>query len=50
MQTSEEWALVWNSFIDILEHLSTLYRTLEMEFSEFSTVFAALTGNIQRGG
>ena len=48
MQTSEEWALVWNSFIDILEHLSTLYRTLEMEFSEFSTVFAALTGNIQR--
>ena len=48
MQTSEEWALVWNSFIDILEQLSMLYRRLEMEFSEFSTVFAALTGNIQR--
>ena len=48
MQTQEEWALVWNSFVEILEHLTLLYQEWELELPEFCAILSSLTSSIQR--
>ncbi len=48
MALQKEWASAWNSFIEILEHLSALYAELELELAEFCSILSALTGSIQR--
>lgn len=47
-QMTEDWAFVWNSFIDILDHLAQLFDEMEFEFSEFSTLLSAMLHSIQR--
>lgn len=48
MQTQEEWAHVWNSLMDILDHMVLLYKSLKMSMSEFCAIFVALTRNVKR--
>lgn len=48
MQTREEWAHVWNSLMDILDHMALLYESLEMAFPEFCAVLASLTRSVKR--
>lgn len=48
MQAQEDWNHVWNSWIDILDHMEQLYADVPMELSEFCTIFLALTKHIQR--
>ena len=48
MQVQEDWNHVWNSWIDILDHMEQLYADVPMELSEFCTIFLALTKHIQR--
>lgn len=49
MQVQEDWAHVWNCFIEILEHMASLYNDLELELSEYCVILSALTRSIQRG-
>lgn len=48
MQVQQEWVYVWNSFIEILEHLSEIYQNVAMEKTAFRAVLFALTRTIQQ--
>lgn len=48
METSEEWAFVWNSWISVLDHMADLYADFVMEPNEFCAVTTALARTIQR--
>lgn len=47
-QTQDEWAHVWNSIIDIFDHMASLYEDVEIELSEFCAIFSAMTRSITR--
>lgn len=47
-QTAEDWAFVWNSFVDILDHLAALYSDMLLEIGEFSSVLRAMLSSVQR--
>lgn len=48
MQLTEEWAFAWNSWIDILDHMSDLYATFLMQLAEFCAILSALIQRIER--
>ncbi len=46
--TTEEWAFAWNNWIEILEHIASLYQDVEIELREFCTIFVAMLRNVKR--
>lgn len=48
IQTAEDWAFVWNSFVDILDHMALLYHDMKLDIREFSSVLRAMLSSVQR--
>jgi ATP-dependent helicase/nuclease subunit B len=48
MEQQKEWIFVWNTVMEMLDHIASLYETVELEFSAFSTILSFLICSIER--
>ena len=48
IQITEEWAFAWNSWIEILDHMSELYDAFPMQLTEFCSILSSLLQRVER--
>lgn len=48
MQAQEDLAFVWNSWIDVLDHMASIYADVDIELTNFCQIFSFLLQNVKR--